>query len=153
MLDESAVTRFQWKIMFITGMGFFTDAYDLFIIGVAVALLKPEWALSTSQVSLLNSATLAASAVGALVFGRIADILGRKRMYGYEVLILAVGAVASAISELHVGPLIASILLASGMPDNIIWRVLLGLGAIPGIAVVDGSPHARRCTGHCGMLR
>jgi len=44
-LDESAVTRFQWKIMFITGMGFFTDAYDLFIIGVAVALLKPEWAL------------------------------------------------------------------------------------------------------------
>ena len=88
-LDESAVTRFQWKIMFISGMGFFTDAYDLFIIGVVVALLKPEWQLSTSQVSLLNSATLAASAVGALVFGRIADILGRKRIYGYEVLILA----------------------------------------------------------------
>ncbi len=65
-LDESKITRFQWKIMLISGMGFFTDAYDLFIIGVVVALLKPEWQLSTSQVSLLNSATLAASAVGAL---------------------------------------------------------------------------------------
>ena len=84
--------------MFVSGMGFFTDAYDLFVIGIVVALLKPEWGLSTTQVSLLNSVTLAASAVGAIVFGRIADILGRKRIYGYEVLILAIGAMASAFA-------------------------------------------------------
>src|SRR5271166_13534 len=83
-LDESKVTRFQWKIMFVSGMGFFTDAYDLFVIGIVVALIQPQWHLSTTQISLLNSVTLAASAVGALVFGRIADILGRKRIYGYE---------------------------------------------------------------------
>ena len=171
--------------MFVSGMGFFTDAYDLFVIGIVVALLKPEWNLSTGQVSLLNSATLAASAVGAIVFGRVADILGRKKIYGYEVLILAIGAIASAFAPnytfllvarivlgigiggdypvsatimseysgkqsrgrmvglvfamqgagLIVGPLVASILLASGIGDNIIWRILLGLGAIPGLAV------------------
>jgi MFS family permease len=55
--------------MFVSGMGFFTDAYDLFVIGIVVALLKTEWGLSTTQISLLNSATLAASAVGAIVFG------------------------------------------------------------------------------------
>ena len=54
-LDESRVTRFQWKIMFISGMGFFTDAYDLFVIGIVVALLKTHWNLTTPQVSLLNS--------------------------------------------------------------------------------------------------
>jgi MFS family permease len=184
-LDDSKVTRFQYKIMLVSGMGFFTDAYDLFVIGVVVALLKPQWHLSTGQVSLLNSATLAASAVGALVFGRVADILGRKRIYGYEVLILAIGAVASALSPnytflllsrivlgigiggdypvsatimseysgkqsrgrmvglvfamqgagLVVGPLVAAILLASHVPDGIVWRILLGLGAIPGLAV------------------
>jgi hypothetical protein len=32
-LDESGISRFQLKIMFVSGMGFFTDAYDLFIIG------------------------------------------------------------------------------------------------------------------------
>ena len=52
--------------MFISGMGFFTDAYDLFVIGIVVSLLKPEWNLSTSQVSWLNSSTLLASAVGAV---------------------------------------------------------------------------------------
>jgi hypothetical protein len=30
--------------MFISGMGFFTDAYDLFIIGVVMSLVKPIWA-------------------------------------------------------------------------------------------------------------
>ncbi len=66
--------------MFVSGMGFFTDAYDLFVIGIAVAILKQQWHLSTGQVSLLSSTTLAASAVGAIVFGRIADMVGRKKM-------------------------------------------------------------------------
>jgi MFS transporter, PHS family, inorganic phosphate transporter len=184
-LDESGVSRFQWKIMFVSGMGFFTDAYDLFVIGIVVYLLKTEWHLSTGQVSWLNSATLLASAVGAVVFGRIADILGRKRIYGYEVLILAIGAIASAFAPnyafllvcrvilgigiggdypvsatimseysgkqsrgrmvglvfamqgagLIIGPLVASALLASGISNDTTWRILLALGAIPGLAV------------------
>jgi MFS transporter, PHS family, inorganic phosphate transporter len=184
-LDDAKINKFQIKTMFVAGMGFFTDAYDLFVIGIVVSLLKTQWNLSTGQVSWLNSATLLASAFGAIIFGRIADILGRKRIYGYEVLILAIGAIASALSPnytfllvsrivlgvgiggdypvsatimseysgkasrgkmvglvfamqglgLVVGPLVAAILLASGLSDNIVWRVLLGLGAIPGLAV------------------
>jgi MFS transporter, PHS family, inorganic phosphate transporter len=184
-LDDAKINRFQLKIMFVSGMGFFTDAYDLFVIGIVVALLKTEWNLSTGQVSWLNSATLLASAVGAIVFGRIADILGRKRIYGYEVLILAIGALASAFAPnytfllicriilgigiggdypvsatimseysgkqtrgrmvglvfamqgagLIVGPLVASILLGSGISNDYTWRILLALGAIPGLAV------------------
>jgi len=184
-LDDGRITRFQRKIMFVSGMGFFTDAYDLFVVGIVVALLRPEWGLSTTQVSLLNSATLAASAAGAIVFGRIADILGRKKIYGYEVLILAIGALASAFAPnfwillvcrailgigiggdypvsatimseysgkrtrgrmvglvfamqgagLLVGPLLASGLLASGLPGSLVWRILLAFGAIPGLAV------------------
>jgi MFS transporter, PHS family, inorganic phosphate transporter len=184
-LDDAKITRFQLKIMFVSGMGFFTDAYDLFVIGIVVALLKTEWSLSTSQISWINSATLLASAVGAIVFGRVADILGRKRIYGYEVLILAFGALASALSPnytfllvcriilgigiggdypvsatimseysgkqsrgrmvglvfamqgagLIVGPLVAAILLGSGLSSDYTWRILLALGAIPGLAV------------------
>jgi MFS family permease len=114
-LDDSKISRFQLKIMFIAGMGFFTDAYDLFVIGIVVALLKPEWSLSTSQVSLLNSITLLASAVGAIVFGRIADILGRKKIYGFEVLILAIGALASAFSPNYTFLLVCRAILGVGI--------------------------------------
>src|ERR1700744_2340785 len=81
-LDDSQVTSVHWKIMFISGMGFFTDAYDLFIIGVVMALLKSEWHFSTVAEGLVTSTALLASAVGAIAFGRVADMLGRKRIYG-----------------------------------------------------------------------
>jgi MFS transporter, PHS family, inorganic phosphate transporter len=97
-LDESHITRAHWKILFISGMGFFTDAYDLFIIGVVMTLLKDEWHPSPVAVGLVTSTALIASAIGAVAFGRVADILGRKRIYGYEVLVLAIGAIASALS-------------------------------------------------------
>jgi MFS transporter, PHS family, inorganic phosphate transporter len=47
-----------------------------------------------------------------------------------------VGAVfANQAAGLIVGPVIASIFLASGLSDNLTWRLLPGLGAIPGLAV------------------
>jgi MFS transporter, PHS family, inorganic phosphate transporter len=84
--------------MFISGMGFFTDAYDLFIIGVVMSLLKGQWQVSPTADGLVTSTALLASAIGAVLFGRVADMLGRKRIYGYEVLVLAAGALASALS-------------------------------------------------------
>ncbi len=97
-IDQSAITPFHLKVLFVSGMGFFSDAYDLFIIGVAIALLKPIWHLSTLEIALVTSTSLLASAIGAIVFGRIADSIGRCRIYGLEVLVLAAGAVASAFS-------------------------------------------------------
>src|SRR5260370_2218641 len=114
-LADAKINKFQLKIMFVSGMGFFTDAYDLFVIGIVVALLKTQWNLSTGQVSWINSATLLASAVGAVVFGRVADILGRKKIYGYEVLILAAGALASAFSPNYTLLLLTPIILGIGI--------------------------------------
>ena len=42
-LDNAKISKQHWQIMFISGMGFFTDAYDLFIIGVVMSLIKPIW--------------------------------------------------------------------------------------------------------------
>jgi len=97
-MDNAGISKEHWKVMFISGMGFFTDAYDLFIIGVVMVLLKPIWHVGKVEEALVESTALLASAIGALVFGRIADMLGRKRIYGTEVLVLAAGAIACAFS-------------------------------------------------------
>ena len=167
-------------------MGFFTDAYDLFVIGIASALITKEWGLSSGQLALLNSTMLGAAFLGAFVFGRLADLAGRKRVYWMVAAIMIVGALGSALSPsywvliafrfllgfgvggdypvsavlmseyanrkdrgklvgmvfstqalgLIVGPLIALALLGAGASDNVAWRVLLGLGAIPAAAVI-----------------
>jgi MFS transporter, PHS family, inorganic phosphate transporter len=97
-MDEAPTSRVHWKILLTSGMGFFTDAYDLFIIGVATTLITSEWHIASYQKSLVSSLALLTSAVGAVVFGQVADRLGRRRIYGYEVLLLAAGAIATAFS-------------------------------------------------------
>jgi PHS family inorganic phosphate transporter-like MFS transporter len=97
-LDEAKLGRFHLRAVLISGTGFFTDAYDLFIIGIASTLIKDQWHLGSSQLGLLNSMTLAASFLGAFVFGRIADVLGRKKVYWLVAAIMVVGALASSIA-------------------------------------------------------
>jgi MFS family permease len=79
-------------------MGFFTDAYDLFVIGIAAALITKDWDLSTGQLALLNSTMLAAACLGAFVFGRFADVICRKRVYWIVAAIMIAGALGSALS-------------------------------------------------------
>ena len=97
-LDEAEIGSKHWLTVFTAGMGFFTDAYDLFIIGTVTVLLTPIYHLSTNQISLLNSISLLASVAGALTFGKLMDKWGRKRMYGVEVAILVVGAILCAFA-------------------------------------------------------
>jgi MFS transporter, PHS family, inorganic phosphate transporter len=113
-IDDERMSKAQWSIVLISGMGFFTDAYDLFIIGVVLKLLKPEWHLGSFEIAIVGATALVSAAIGSAVFGRVADIFGRKYIYGFEVLVLGAGAIASAFSP------------------NIWWlvafRFILGLG-------------------------
>ncbi len=97
-LDSAALSKFHLRAAVVSGMGFFTDAYDLFVIGVASSLIKLDWNLSTGQFALLNATMLGAAFFGALVFGRVADLLGRKRVYWMVAAIMAVAALGSAFA-------------------------------------------------------
>src|SRR6266550_5424548 len=185
-LDEASLSRFHLRAVLVSGMGFFTDAYDLFVIGIASTLIAKEWHLSSGHLALLNSTMLAAAFLGAMVFGRFADLAGRKRVYWLVAVIMVVAALGSALSPsfwvliafrfllgfgvggdypvsavlmseyanrkdrgklvgmvfgtqalgLIVGPLAALALLGAGTSDDLAWRILLGLGAVPAAAVI-----------------
>ncbi len=113
-LDEAEVGRKHWLTVLTAGMGFFTDAYDLFIIGTVTVILTPIFRLNTNQISLLNSISLLASVLGALTFGKLMDRLGRKKVYGLEVALLAVGAILTAF--------------AWNFESLFIFRILVGIG-------------------------
>ena len=44
-LDEASLSRFHMRAVVASGVGFFTDAYDLFVIGIASALITKDWDL------------------------------------------------------------------------------------------------------------
>ena len=98
-LDEASLSRFHLRAVLASGMGFFTDAYDLFVIGIASALIAKDWDLSSGRLALLNSTMLFAAFIGAFVFGRFADVVGRKRVYWIVAVIMIAGALGSALSQ------------------------------------------------------
>jgi MFS family permease len=97
-LDEASLSRFHLRAVVASGMGFFTDAYDLFVIGIASALITKDWSLSSGRLALLNSTMLFAAFIGAFVFGRFADVVGRKRVYWIVAAIMIAGALGAALS-------------------------------------------------------
>ena len=97
-LDDAPLSRFHLRAAVVSGMGFFTDAYDLFVIGIAATLIKQEWHLDAGRLALLNATMLGAACLGALVCGRLADLFGRKRVYWLVAAIMVVAAIGSALA-------------------------------------------------------
>lgn len=114
-LDEQQLNRFHARMVLTAGMGFFTDAYDLFIIGVVTAILAPLWGLTTTQLSVLNAAALGSAALGAVFFGWMSDRFGRKKMYGFEILVLFFGSILSALSASFTWLLVSRIIVGIGV--------------------------------------
>jgi MFS family permease len=99
-LDEQPFRRFHWLTLFTTGMGVFTDGYDLSSIGIVLPLVLAS--MGVAHITGLESGMLAGSALvgaalGALVFGALAQ-RGRKKYYGLDVLLMAVMAGAQAFA-------------------------------------------------------
>jgi MFS transporter, PHS family, inorganic phosphate transporter len=114
-IEGNRMTRYQWRIVLTAGIGFFTDAYDLFIIGVVTAILGPIWHLTIFKLAMLNGAALAAAAFGAVFFGTLSDRFGRKKLYGFEILILFFGAILSASAQSFTWLLIARCIVGLGI--------------------------------------
>jgi PHS family inorganic phosphate transporter-like MFS transporter len=100
-LDDAPLSRFHLRAALVSGMGFFTDAYDLFVIGIASTLIKQQWDLSADRLALLNATMLGAACLGALICGRLADIFGRKHVYWLVAAIMVVAAIGSALAPTY----------------------------------------------------
>ncbi len=106
-MNSKPMSMSHLKIWFTAGMGFFTDAYDLLIIGFALLIFGaysiPGFSMSTSilgqsAAAFVGSSAIFAAIFGQLIFGYFGDRIGRKRVYGIEASILVVGALLSAIA-------------------------------------------------------
>jgi PHS family inorganic phosphate transporter-like MFS transporter len=113
-LEGAKLSRSHIRVMLISGMSFFTDAYDLFVIGVALLMLKQVFSLTPTQMGYAASAALFGAVIGPVIFGKLADKYGRKRTYWITISILIVGAIGSSLSF--------------SLMQLVFWRFLLGLG-------------------------
>lgn len=99
-LDEQPFKRFHWLTLFTTGMGVFTDGYDLSSIGIVLPLVLASFGvahITGLEGGMLAGSALVGAAVGALIFGALAQG-GRKKFYGLDVTLMAIMAAAQAFA-------------------------------------------------------
>lgn len=108
MLDAAKTQYYHFRAVVISGMGFFTDAYDLFCISLVTKLLgriyytvpgsaKPG-SLPPNVAAAVNGVALCGTLVGQLFFGWLGDKLGRKRVYGITLMLMVGCSICSGLS-------------------------------------------------------
>lgn len=125
-IDKAPFGWYHVRACVVAGVGFFTDSYDIFVVSLLNVMLgivyfqESKGKLPQASDNAIKLATSAGTVVGQLGFGYLADHVGRKKMYGLELILIIFATIGQA--------------LASGSPSvNIVgliifWRVLLGVG-------------------------
>ncbi|XP_028765506.1 inorganic phosphate transporter 1-4-like [Neltuma alba] len=110
-LDVAKTQWYHFTAVIVAGMGFFTDAYDLFSISLVTKLLgrvyyyvegspKPG-TLPPNVAAAVNGVAFCGTISGQLFFGWLGDKLGRKKVYGMTLLTMIVCSIGSGLSFGH----------------------------------------------------
>lgn len=102
------------KALVAASMGWLLDAFDVMLYALILTAVVKDLGLTLAVGGQLASLTLAASAIGGLIFGVVADKLGRTRALSLSILLYSVFTFACG--------------LAQNVWQLALFRLLLGLG-------------------------
>ncbi|RDX75113.1 Inorganic phosphate transporter 1-4, partial [Mucuna pruriens] len=110
-LDVAKTQWYHFTAIIIAGMGFFTDAYDLFCVSLVTKLLgriyyhvdgasKPG-SLPPNVSAAVNGVAFCGTLSGQLFFGWLGDKMGRKKVYGMTLMMMVICSIGSGLSFGH----------------------------------------------------
>src|SRR5512136_423509 len=115
LLNESErPTRTHYVILGMSWAGWLFDFYDLMMFSFLLIPIKKSLGLSETSLSLLLGSTLAATALGGILFGYLADRFGRKTVLSWTILVYSLGTFACGFAQ--------------GAVWLLVFRVITGLG-------------------------
>ncbi len=143
-LDRLPLSRFHWKMLFLSGFGWMFDAMDILIVASVAAAAAGQWAPGATpeatasradMVAMITSANTAGLFFGALASGWLSDRFGRKAVFQTTLLIYSICTGLSALAP---------------TPESLaVIRFLAGLGLggelpVASTLVSEFAPAARR---------
>jgi MFS transporter, putative metabolite:H+ symporter len=119
-LDRLPITRAHRAIVLIAGIGTFFDLFDIFLAGVLGTVLTDRFHLDRVSLPLVLASGFLGMFLGALVLGAMADQLGRRRAFLYNLAIYStftfLGAFSTSATMLIVTRFVAGIGIGAELP-------------------------------------
>ncbi|MBA2874410.1 MFS transporter [Thermaerobacillus caldiproteolyticus] len=103
------------RLLGIAGLGWLFDAMDVGMLSFIIAALQKDWNLTVEQMGWIGSVNSIGMAVGALLFGLLADRIGRKNVFIVTLLLFSVGSGLSAFTTTLTVFLILRFLVGMGL--------------------------------------
>jgi MFS transporter, putative metabolite transport protein len=103
----------------LVALGEFVDGYDLLVMGAALLYLTPAFGLTDGQTGLLAAITFIGAALGVVLFGELADRLGRRLIFMLNLLFFVVAAIAAAFAHSVTELMIARFAIGVGVGMDI----------------------------------
>ncbi|MGG1689012.1 MFS transporter [Heyndrickxia ginsengihumi] len=103
------------RLLALTGTSWLFDALDVGILSFIIAALEKDWHLSAEQMGWIGSVNSIGMAIGAFVFGALADRFGRKQIFLWTLLFFSVGSGLSAFSQSFIVFIIFRLIVGMGL--------------------------------------
>ncbi|RLM73951.1 putative inorganic phosphate transporter 1-4 [Panicum miliaceum] len=138
-LDVAKTQLYHFTTIVIAGMGFFTDAYDLFSISLITDLLGRiyyDGKLPTNAAIAVNGIAFVGTVLGQIFFGWLRDRMGRKHIYGITLKLMGLWNLAAGTVVLIIS---ARFKNSPGYTTDrfgqadYVWRIVLMFGAVPAV--------------------
>jgi MFS family permease len=108
------ITSEQWRVLAAAKLGWMLDAMDFMLYAMAIGQLRTYFGFTDAAAGMLGTVTLVMSGVGGVLFGYIADRVGRARALMATILLFSLASLGAATSQTVV--------------QLLFWRALLGIG-------------------------
>ncbi|NRQ17783.1 MFS transporter [Ensifer sesbaniae] len=98
-IDGSPLGGFQWMVVALSALLLIVDGYDVFVAGTVLPTLIAEWDLSKPQAGALQAWALFGMMFGALIFGPLADRIGRRKGIAISFLLFTVSTLLTGFAN------------------------------------------------------
>lgn len=121
--EHGPMNLFRIRTVILTLLISTLDGYDALSISFAAPAISTDWHVGKAALGLVLSSSLAGMAVGALLLAPVADMVGRKKLMLFGLMLMALGSLLSAFAG------DTTMLMA--------WRLVTGIGIGACVAVIS----------------
>ncbi|WP_107676478.1 MFS transporter [Agrobacterium sp. LAD9] len=126
MPQDAVLTKLDaryWKLAIAGGMASYLDSAAIISVGISLAIWKNAFGMDPWAIGFLSASLTLSIAIGALVGGRIADVLGRRLVFNVDIALYIVGVViivlATSQNMLIAGVVITGLAAGADLPTSI----------------------------------